>query len=93
LLEEGVIDTDNVFEPVTKLVEVVVLCVPSVVVATYKTCSTLPKPVAVPLLVSVAPLGMVMVSPLAPKVNVKFLIEVLLHRLRVCSLAILLWVI
>jgi hypothetical protein len=33
------------------------------------TCSTLPKPVAVPLLVSVAPLGMVMVSPLAPKVR------------------------
>jgi hypothetical protein len=44
----------------------VLLCVESVAVTT---CSTLPKPVAVPLLVIVAPLGMVMVSPLAPKVR------------------------
>ena len=62
---DGVISTDKVFEAVTKDVDVVDLNVWSVAV---KTCKTFPppKPVAVPELVIVAPLGILIVSPDAP---------------------------
>tara|TARA_Y100001938_G_C7835751_1_gene303670 strand:- start:3 stop:254 length:252 start_codon:yes stop_codon:yes gene_type:complete len=65
-VEDGVIDADKVFDPVTYEVDVVVLCVLS---DADTTCKIFPNPVAVPELAMVAPEGIVIVSPEAPIVK------------------------
>jgi hypothetical protein len=74
-------------EEISNSVAGVVVLIPtfsllSIVMAVLVALSSIPVDVKS---VIVAPDAMLTASPLAPKVNVKFLIEVLLHRLQVCS--------